>query len=303
LEKVPYLGLPNCFRLSNGTAEVVVASDVGPRVLRYALAGGENILGEHPDAAVGTEWGTFKPYGGHRLWTAPEASPRSYSPDNDPVAAEPDGPLGVRLLQEADPRTGVRKEMIVSLDPAGAGVRVTHRLSNEGVWPLELAPWALTIMRPGGEVVIPQEPYGPHPDYLLPARPLVLWHYTDLSDSRLTLGKKFIRLRVDEGRAEPQKVGLLNKQGWAAYAAGADLFVKRYGHEEGAAYPDYGCNTEVFTAGPFVEIESLGPLSRLEPGAAVEHVERWDLYGGVSLGEGEEGIEAAVGPLVRRPVI
>jgi hypothetical protein len=300
LEKIAYLGLPNCYRLSNGAAEIVVASDVGPRVLRYALAGGENMLGEHPDASVQTEWGEFKPYGGHRLWAAPEANPRSYAPDNDPVEAAADGPLAVRLTQPADPRTGLRKELIVRLAAAGAGVSVTHRIGNEGAGAIELAPWALTIMRPGGEVIIPQEPFGPHPDFLLPARPLVLWHYTDLTDSRLTLGRKFIRLRVDDRRARAQKIGLLNKQGWVAYRAGTELFVKRFGYEEGAAYPDYNCNAEVFTAGAFVEVESLAPLGRLGPGEVAEHVELWGLFGGVNPGEGEDGIEAAVLPLAER---
>jgi hypothetical protein len=300
LEKITYLGLPNCLRLSNGTAEVVVTTDVGPRVLGYAFAGGENILGEHPDAAVETEWGVFRPYGGHRLWTAPEATPRSYSPDNSPLTAIPEGALGVRLLQEADARTGTQKEMTVTLDREGAGVSIVHRVTNRGVWPVELAPWALTIMRPGGVVVIPQEPFGPHPEHLLPARPLVLWPYTDLTDARLALGRRFIRVKVDERRAEPQKIGLLNKRGWAAYHAGATLFVKRYGYEEGARYPDYGCNTEVFTAGPFVEVESLAPLTRLGPGEAAEHEERWELYDSVILGDDEESVEAALGPLVGR---
>jgi hypothetical protein len=302
LEKITYLGLPNCYRLTNGAVEVVVASEVGPRILRYALAGGENMLGEHPEAAVRTEWGEFKPYGGHRLWAAPEANPRSYAPDNDPVTVTADGPLGVRLTQETDARTGLQKELTIHLDVAGTNLRVTHRIANEGAWAIELAPWALTIMRPDGQVIIPQEPFGPHPDYLLPARPLVLWHYTDLTDSRLSLGRKLIRLKADSGRAETQKIGLLNKQGWAAYHTGAELFVKRYGYEEGAVYPDYNCNTEAFTAGAFVELESLAPLVRLEPGAVAEHVERWGLFGGVHLGEDEAGIEAVVLPFVERVV-
>ena len=85
MQKVTRLGLPNCFQLTNGTVEVVVASDVGPRVLGYGFEGGRNVLGEHPDAFVETAWGEFKPWGGHRLWTAPEAKPRSYAPDNDAV--------------------------------------------------------------------------------------------------------------------------------------------------------------------------------------------------------------------------
>jgi len=46
MEKVNYLGQPNSYRLSNGTVEVVVSTDVGPRILRYGFLGKENVLGE-----------------------------------------------------------------------------------------------------------------------------------------------------------------------------------------------------------------------------------------------------------------
>ena len=70
------------------------------------------------------------------------------------------------------------------------------------------------------------------------------------------------------------------------------LFVKRFGWEPGAAYPDGGCNAEVFTAGGYMELESLGPLTTLEPGASVEHVERWSLVGG--LDGTDEALERAI---------
>ena len=72
MEKITYLDLPNCYRLSNGTAELVFTTDVGPRVIRYAFVGGENVLGECPAESVVTELGEWKPWGGHRLWAAPE---------------------------------------------------------------------------------------------------------------------------------------------------------------------------------------------------------------------------------------
>lgn len=71
--------------------------------------------------------------------------------------------------------------------------------------------------------------------------------YTDLSDARWSIGPHFILLRPEAGREAPQKLGVLNKQGWCAYEWGESLFVKRFGYREGGAYPDYGCNNEVFT--------------------------------------------------------
>ncbi len=35
-EKIAYFNQPNCYRLSNNTAEVIFTTDIGPRVIRYA---------------------------------------------------------------------------------------------------------------------------------------------------------------------------------------------------------------------------------------------------------------------------
>src|SRR5258707_1309849 len=70
VEKVAYLNLPNCYKLSNGTVELIVTTDVGPRINRYSFPGEDNILAEMPDAVVKTELGDWKPLCGHRLWSA-----------------------------------------------------------------------------------------------------------------------------------------------------------------------------------------------------------------------------------------
>ncbi|HEX8129652.1 MAG TPA: hypothetical protein VF527_11180 [Pyrinomonadaceae bacterium] len=299
VEKISYLGLPNCYRLSNGTVEAVVTSDVGPRIVRYGFVGAENILGEVPDATLTTELGDFKPWGGHRLWVAPEAKPRSYAPDNSPLAVAFEGERAIRLTAPVEAATGIEKEMRVVLDEEGSGLTVRHKVTNRNLWAIEAAPWALTVMRGGGTAIFPQEPYISWDDYLLPARPLVLWHYTDLSDARWSIGKKFIRLATDAGANHPQKVGMLNKQGWAAYQHGATLFVKRFACEEGATYPDYNCNCETYTSGDFIEVESLAPLRCLEPGASAEHLERWSLFQDVETGATETTLAAALDPLLR----
>jgi len=275
VEKINYLGL-DCCKLSNREVELVATANVGPRILLYSFTGEENMLGEAPDAVAQTELGEWRAWGGHRLWIAPEAKPRSYAPDNGPLTIEAAGANGVRLSQNAD-ASGVEKEMTIVLDAEGTGVSVLHRITNRNLWAIEAAPWALTIMNGGGVALFPQEPFRAWADYLLPARPLVLWHYTDLTDARWSFGKRYIGLRSDAAHPEPQKMGMLNKQGWAAYLRGETLFVKRAGYVEGATYPDYNCNFETYTAGTFIELESLGPVARLEPDESAEHTERWFL--------------------------
>lgn len=300
INKVIYFKQPNCYRLDNGTVEVIVTTDIGPRVICYRFVGGENILGElGPEVIVESDFGDYHLWGGHRLWHAPEASPRSYLPDDKPLAVELVGDDSVRLTQAVEPATHIEKEMLVKLDPDGTRVTITHTLTNRGLWPVELAPWAPTIMNGGGTTIIPNEPYIPEADKVLPARPIVVWHYTDISDPRWTFGKKYIRLRTDGNLEAQLKMGVMNKQGWAAYLRERTLFLKRFPFLEDANYPDYGCNFETYTAGDFMEVESLGPLVKLDPDESTVHLEYWYLFGGVEAGDSEKALEAAITPLVQ----
>jgi hypothetical protein len=276
-----YAGIP-AVRLANETVEVFVTVGTGPRILCYRLLNGRNILRVDTSATITTELGEWRPYGGHRLWIAPEASPGSYAPDSDPVDVLEGSERAVSLRQEPHPAVGFLKELSVQLAERGTGVEIAHRITNATATRQRAAAWGITQMAPGGEAVVPQEPFRPHSEYLLPARPLVVWHYTDLSDPRWRIDNRFVRLRPEAAVPAPQKAGVLNKQGWAGYLLDDALFVKRFPFDAGVEYPDYGCNCEVFAAADLIEVESLGGLASLEPGQSVEHVERWELLGGAA---------------------
>ncbi len=141
--KVRRLNLPNCILLSNGNAEVVVTTNVGPRVIGYSFVGSINILGEHLDARVEIALGEFKQYGGHRLWIAPENMPNSYAPDNAPIEFYFDeSKNSIRLVQPVEPVTKTQKEIVVTLDETGSGVSVNHKVTNCGTETIELSAWA-----------------------------------------------------------------------------------------------------------------------------------------------------------------
>lgn len=299
IEKVTFYNQPDCYMISNGLVEVIVTTNIGPRVIGYRFCGEENIFAELPSTtAVKTEYGTWHAFGGHRLWHAPEVKPRSYMPDNDPVKYEIIGNDTIRLMTAVETGTGIEKEMLIRLDAASSRVIVTHRLTNRNLWSVELAPWALTIVRGGGEAIIPNEPYISHDDVVLPARPLAVWHFTDLSDSRWTFGSRYIRLRSDANLKEPQKVGVGVKQGWAGFIHGEIFFLKKFPYVTGADYPDYGSNCEIYTEGSFMEVETLGPLTTVEPDQSAIHTEEWFLFGGVKKGVTDDDLDAAILPLV-----
>jgi hypothetical protein len=299
IEECDFNGIPACRRLSNGEVEAIVTTSFGPRILFYGPVGGENILAELPGESVMTELGEFRPWGGHRLWAAPEVMPRTYAPDDRPVEVAVDDEYAINLVGAVEESTGIQKSLYLRIDPEGTGLTVLHGITNRSMWDIELAPWALTILKGGGRVILPQEPYRAHSEYLLPARPLVLWHYTDLSDSRWKIGPKFIQLATDAGKPEPQKIGIANHQGWGAYLFDGTLFVKRFVYRDWMHYPDFGSNTETYTAGTFIELESLGPLDILAPGDTAEHVEVWSLFERVGNPETEIEIEEVLGAVFK----
>ena len=154
-------------------------------------------------------------------------------------------------------------------------------------------------MTQNGRAIIPNEPYRAPSEYLLPARPLALWHYTDMADKRWIWGTKYIQVRQDPTASTFQKVGVFNSQGWAAYYFNKQLFLKRYS-SICQPYPDFGCNTEIFTNSDMLELETLGPLTKLDAnGGKAEHIEHWFIYD-IEVKEDENSIDRQVLPLVSK---
>jgi hypothetical protein len=296
--KTSYKGWPNCYRMTNGTIELIATQDVGPRIIRLGFVGGDNVFGEMDDQVGKTGGDEWRIYGGHRLWHSPEAKPRSYFPDNFPIEVK-EGPNSLTLIQPTEKTTGIQKTIEVTMQPDRNQVVVVHRLRNDNLWPVELAPWALSVMAKTGLAIIPQPAPVPHEKALLPARPLAQWSYTDMSDPRWRWGAKYITLRQDPAVTAPQKIGVGDHENWVACAVKGNLFVKTFQYRERATYPDFGCTVEVFTNADILEVETLGPLTTLEPGQTARHTENWFLFKGVSVGNDDESVDAVVLPKVK----
>lgn len=299
IEKTEYKGWPNCYRLSNGEVELVVTTDVGPRVIRYAFVGGKNIFKEFTEQLGKTGEPTWQPRGGHRIWMSPEDIKLSYPADNFPVKAEVKG-NSIELTGPVEKETGLQKTIVVTLAASGPRVDVLHRVKNAAKQPREMAAWALTMMAQGGKGITGFPPRGTHPKDLPPTNPLVMWAFTDFTDARWKFTKKYLLLQQDPKAKDAQKAGHYNSNTWGAYLLGSDLFIKRYKPEAGKAYPDFGCSFEMFTSADFLELETLGPLVNLQPGQTLEHSERWSLHKNIKLGSWTDAdLDRLVLPLIK----
>lgn len=288
-ERIAYGGWPTCYRLSNPHVDLVVTADVGPRIIRFGFVGQPNVFCEVPAEMGLTGGATWRIMGGHRLWHAPEHPIRTYAPDNEPVAGVvlPDG--GLRVTQAVEASTGLQKSLEIRLAPDAPTAEIRHRLINRNLWAVTCAPWALSVMAAGGVGIFPLPRKRSHAESLIPAISLTLWNYSDMADPRWTWGSGFVMLRQQPG-GSPQKVGATVPQGWAAYVNAGTAFVKHFPFDPSATYPDSGCNYETFTNDYMLELESLGPLVDLQPGASVEHVESWHLLDGVPTPDDEAAV-------------
>jgi hypothetical protein len=274
IEKTDYKGWKDCYLLTNDIVELIAVADIGPRIIRFGFVGGENQFVEMEETLGLTGGEEWRRYGGHRLWHAPEAQPRTYYPDNHPVPARIESDRLI-LSQDVEQTTGVKKEIEISLDPSKPKVELVHRLHNHNIWPIEIAPWALTVMAAGGKAIVPLPPRGFHSENLLPTSSIAIWPYTNMSDPRWYWGNQFVFLDQDPSKPSPQKVGFYVVDGWVGYLREGVLFLKLFEFDPQVNYPDRNSNFELFTNDQILELETMGGLVTLAPEEHVSQKETW----------------------------
>ncbi|MFB6093373.1 MAG: hypothetical protein ABEJ77_00325 [Halanaeroarchaeum sp.] len=256
--------------VSNGTIELLAPTSVGPRIVHFGVEGEENEF-----RLFGEDRADWPLVGGHRLWHAPEDPSRTHVPDLDPVEVRlfEDG---VELRRSAHDRTGIEKAITVRMAAEGASVEVTHELTNRGAWPIEFAPWAISVLRPGGMAVLPLSSQD-DPNAVAPDRSITYWPYSTPGDERLAYGDDRISVVQESACDGPLKVGTSPGDCWVAYRLDDHAFRKDFECVPEEPYPDRDSGAAVYTNAEMLELETLGPLRTVDPDESVEHVETWTL--------------------------
>ena len=121
-----------------------------------------------------------------------------------------------------------------------------------------------------------------------------------MADPHWKFTKKYLTLRQDPNNADPQKLGMFNADTWAAYLLNSEAFLKHTKAEPEKTYPDFGCSFETFTNNEFLEIETLGPMTDVQPRQTVEHAEHWALFRDVRPNAlTDEELDRVLAPLLR----
>jgi hypothetical protein len=296
VEKLVYKNFGECLKLSNGIVEAFITIDIGPRIIRYGLIGGENYLLEDIERstevtnkameAVFGEGSKWFIYGGHRLWLSPEDMPLTYYPDNECVVWN-EIPGGVELIPPAQRVNDFQYRIEVIMSKNMPKISIKHYATNIGDSTKKRSMWALTVLSKNGLEVIPQPI---HDTGLLANRVLSLWSFSDMSDDRVYWGKKYISLRQDTSITSAFKLGISNMRGWAAYFNHGGMFVKKYENNPNGNYPDFGTSFETYTNDKIMEMETLGELVDITPGSTAYHGEEWSLFSNVERPEARDEI-------------
>lgn len=267
----------DCVKLENEHVSLWITKSLGPRIIGLSAFGGKNMLAVLPNAKYefpGQEDYYFR--GGHRLWYSPEQPETTYIQDNSPVRVE-EIDDGIKLIQPVDPPSYVQKSFRIRLSDTRAEVEIEHSLTNLGDNSINLAPWAVTQLRPGGVGIFPQQTSVDDEYGFWPNRQIILWPYTNINSPYIHWGNEAVTIdaNMNDGAL---KIGFPNPDGWLAYALQDRLFVKRAQYDPDAKYLDRGASSQIYCCETFIELETLGPHTTLESGDSVVHEETWEIY-------------------------
>lgn len=267
-----YQDLGKALRLYDDVKEIIVTLDVGPRIMHISLLGKPSVIETQSSLTEALPDGkVWRIYGGHRTWHSPEAYPRSYMCDSEPLESYELLENGIKMVQKEEPWTQIKKSMEVYFEEDG-GIRVVNNMTNNNAWTIEMAVWSLTVGSRGGREVCPlnQRNTG-----LQTNTGYRLWPYAKMNDPRIHWGQLYAVLDNDPNDSSAYKFGYANEDGWIAYFNHGQAFVKKFDYVRGAKYPDMGSSYQTYTSDWGVELETLSPLQFVKPGKTISQVETW----------------------------
>jgi hypothetical protein len=301
-------GRPDVVWMDNGRVRLGAVPALGGRILSATYAGTETLwrnpalldadlrpVDGHVPAPVSGRLGDWVNHGGDKTWPAPQgwSGPAEWAGPPDPVLDSgpyawslddlADGGARLTMTSDDDPRTGLRLSREVTVAPDEAGYQLLLRATNTSAAPVRWALWNVVQRRSGepgdGGVDVGVGLAGPDPE-----SPDVVPVVAGTGiPAHVVVGPDRVRVPHQDVVG---KVGFPTASGWLAHAMGGVTCTLRFEPDPGATYPDGGSRAEIWMEHPLpaplaelgdldppdriVEIEVLGPLTDLEPGAATE---------------------------------
>jgi hypothetical protein len=284
VERVAYNGWPDAWRVRNQSCELVVVPAVS-RVMRFAPAGGQNLLWEDPALSgktFPTDDGTWHNLGGEKLWptqqkdlfkkyTGHDGWPPPWPWDAGASRAEPIA-NGVRLVLPHDRHFGAHAVREFTLDPTRPLAHVRQWIEKTEGPPAEMTVWTVCQAN----------------DPILSLLPSADGKFSDFGTPSGLIQSKPGYLTLGRDAKQGLKIGVpvAGQNGWVASVFNGPsgrklMLVQSHRLISAAKYPDAGLQAELYTSpisfALYTEMELLSPLVALRPGEKLEDDRVWQV--------------------------
>ena len=272
---IDYAGYTGCILLENEHTRVVLGPHCGGRVLSYAWKGEDGLyLNREDDGWVYTPGERIHLSGG-RFDIGPEnIIPRHPDLWFGPWTAEITGPRSARMTSVKDAATGVQLVRDFVLDAASSHLRCTQTIRNVSDEPRAWCHWARTFAKGGGICLVPLTPGSRFPKSYIMYGPGPVMNFRP-EDPNIRVRDGFLEV-LDT--PEHPKLGIDSYAGWFCYLMPNDLmFVKRFPVYPHRVYNEMAALTISiwYPKDTMCELEPIGPMERLAPGASASFTEDW----------------------------
>jgi hypothetical protein len=279
LVRTNYHGWANSILVSNGRVEAVIVPAIG-RVMQFRFAGEEDgpfwenraLDGVKPEPES-KEWANF---GGDKTWPAPQSdwgklTPRAWPPpvafDSMPVRATLNG-FVVKLVSAVDPHYGIRSYREINLALDQPVMTVTTTYEKVGGIPFRAGVWVITQLK----------------DPLIACASLP--EFERFRDGHFRLSTEPpSNLKIQDGlislTRDPKASHKIGTDSGTLIWVGKDAVLRIDSSRSLLGeYPDDGCSAEIYTNPdplPYVELEMLGPLTKLVLGDKITRTSSYTL--------------------------
>jgi hypothetical protein len=222
----------------------------GGRVTALRL-GGENLLSDSSADAANF---------GSTFWPSPQTAwgwPPVAEIDHAPYRAELEA-AAIVMRGATSPVLGVSVDKRFAADAGRGAVLFDFAIQNRSEAPLQLAPWQITRVPPGGLSLFPtgtgDNPPCPPSNLAVREALGVTWYAFDAA-----------------AVTDHQKLFADGREGWLAHVHGDGLLVKTFAVVPRAAQAPGEAQIEIYAtpAHTYVEVEAQGPYETIAPGAAL----------------------------------
>lgn len=276
IAEINYKNYNNCLRITNNLVEVIVFMENTIRIVKYGYVNGNN---QFEDILIDNDSRNIIG-GGHSFSYIPQIDQNVDFIDNQGITYERIS-SGIRLIQNIEKWTQIRRVIEIIFYENSSKIKVIHKILSLNAFDINIAICSNTVVRNGGIEIIPFS-IGNNRD--VPNKSLVFWPYSNLKDSRVYLGDKYIAMKVNENICDRFRMGVNTDLRYVLYYNNNEMFVKEFDEIKGCyEYPNMGCKNESLITTNYLEMKSNSPIYKLSTNNYITHIEVWNIYKDINL--------------------